>query len=353
MRILFLAEAISPHIARWQKEFNELGWETLVASCDFIEGFSGHRLVTKSAAGPLRYISIIDQVQNLVAEFQPHLINAHFLPTYGLTAAMVNVHPMALTLWGSDILLSADHGALRRWRSRFVLRRADLVVADAQCAIDAASKFAPLKRQLIVSFGVSRAWYESGRVRPLTDTDVLQIFGCRQLEPLYDLQTLIRAAKILAEDGFGFHLTLAGSGSLDGDLRKLVATLGIKDRVTFVGALGAEQLFNAYRRSDIYVSTALSDTTSVSLLEAMSQKIYPVVTDIPGNREWLTDDRHFFQPSNAADLAAKIRLGALRQSREQAYAGYEPLLAQKGIREDQMRIADLAFRKLIDEYPRR
>jgi glycosyltransferase involved in cell wall biosynthesis len=353
MRILFLAEAISPHIARWEMTFAEMGWETLVASCDYTDKFKGRRLETSSARGPMLYLTIVDLVERLIDEFQPHLVNAHFLPTYGLTAAMVNRHPLAVTLWGSDIMVSATRGALRRWRSRFVLKRADLVVADAQCAIDAAIQLAPIKRQLVVSFGVSRVWFESGAVRPVKDVDTLQIMSCRRFEPVYDVATLIRTAKILADAGFKFHLSLVGSGALENELRELASSLQLDGHVTFTGPLGDEQLFNSYRRSDVYVSTALSDTTSVSLLEAMSQKLYPVVTDIPGNREWLSADRHFFGPADAADLAAKIKLGFSREAREQAYAEYETTLAQKGIREDQMRIADLAFRKLIDEYPRR
>jgi glycosyltransferase involved in cell wall biosynthesis len=353
VKILFLSEAISPHIARWQKAFTELGWETLVASCDYTDSFGGHRLSPKASSGLLRYLSIVDQIEKLASDFQPHLINAHFLPTYGLTAAMANIHPLVLTLWGSDILLSAQNGFLRRWRSRFVLRRSDLVVADAQCALDVAKAIAPLQHQLVVSFGVSRDWYESGQVRELKETDTLQILSCRKFEPVYDVQTLIKAARLLRDDSFNFHLTLVGSGSLENNLRALADSQGIADQITFTGALGVEQLFNAYRRSDIYISTALSDTTSVSLLEAMSQKLYPIVTDIPGNREWLTSDRYVFKSGDAADLARKIKLGASRQAREQAYSDYQPLLIQKGIRDDQMRIADLTFRKLIDEYPRR
>ena len=228
-----------------------------------------------------------------------------------------------------------------------------MVVADAQCALDVAKTIAPIRRQLVVSFGVSRVWYESGQVRALKESDTVQILSCRKFEPLYDVQALIKAARLLCDAGFDFHLTLVGSGSLEDSLRALADSQGVADRITFTGALGDEQLFNAYRRSDIYVSTALSDTTSVSLLEAMSQKLYPVVTDIPGNREWLTSDHHLFKSGDPADLAEKIKLGASRQAREQAYLDYQPSLIQKGIREDQMRIADLTFRKLIDEYPRR
>lgn len=352
MKILFLSEAIAPHIDRWQKAFADLGWETLVASCDYSDSFTGHRLAPRAPTGPLRYLTIADQIDKLVADFQPHIINAHFLPTYGLAAAVANIHPLALTLWGSDILVSAQRGWFRRRRSRFVLRRADLVVADAQCALDAAKSIAPLKRQLVVSFGVSRVWYESGQVRELAQSDTLQILSCRKFEPIYDVATLIRAAAILRDQGSKFHLTLVGSGSLESELRDLAQSLDLMSIITFTGALGGEQLFNAYRRADVYVSTATSDTTSVSLLEAMSQKLYPVVTDIPGNREWLTSDRCLFKVGDAADLAAKVTLAASLDARLKAYEEYEPLLVQKGIREDQMRVADLMFRKLIDEYPR-
>ena len=53
----------------------------------------------------------------------------------------------------------------------------------------------------------------------------------------------------------------------------------------------------------IYVSTARSDTTSVSLLEAMACGLFPVVTDIPANREWI-DDGHNGRLFPAGDAAA-------------------------------------------------
>jgi glycosyltransferase involved in cell wall biosynthesis len=37
---------------------------------------------------------------------------------------------------------------------------------------------------------------------------------------------------------------------------------------------------------------ALSDTTSVSLLEAMACGLFPVVSDIPANREWIEDNKN-------------------------------------------------------------
>jgi glycosyltransferase involved in cell wall biosynthesis len=48
------------------------------------------------------------------------------------------------------------------------------------------------------------------------------------------------------------------------------------------------------RSADIYVSTSLSDGTSVSLLEAMACGVFPIVTDIPGNRPWIAHGKNGF-----------------------------------------------------------
>ncbi len=352
MRILFLSEAISPHAARWQQEFDKLGWETLLASCDYDSGFAGHKLTTGSDSGPFRYLFLVDQIRELVGKFNPHLVNAHFLPTYGLAAAIAKVHPLIVTLWGSDILVSGNRGMFSRWRSRFVLKRADLVVADAKCLLEEAKRIQPFERSLVTSFGVKRSWYEGGRERILKDVEPVMIISTRRLEPQYDVETLIKAAKVLSAESVPFNLKIVGSGSCEQRLKELTSELDLNDVVEFTGHLSPERLYSAYHDADIYVSTSPSDSTSVSLLEAMSQKLYPVVTDIPGNREWLESEEHFFEAHDARALAEKIKGGLVRESREEAYAAYEQNLKQRGIREDQMKAAHLTFLKLIDEYER-
>jgi glycosyltransferase involved in cell wall biosynthesis len=61
-------------------------------------------------------------------------------------------------------------------------------------------------------------------------------------------------------------------------------------------------------KTDVYVSTSLSDGTSVSLLEAMASGAFPVVTDIAANKEWIADGINgFLVPiEDEASLANKI-----------------------------------------------
>ncbi len=350
MRILFLGEAIAPHLMRWHSSFEKMGWDVRTASCDFTDTFSDVRLNPRWRSGPLRYLTLADQVEELIAEFQPNIVNAHFLPTYGLTAAAVNAHPLVVTLWGSDVLQTGSRGFLRRKRSQYVLKRADLVVMDSQMMVAETKKIFPIQRHLVVSFGVRKSWYESGLSRELTESRPLRILSTRRHEPLYDIGTLLLAARTLKEQDFAFTLTIAGTGSLEQSLRAQANTLGLDDVARFTGYQNDEQLFNLYRTHDVYVSTAKSDSSSVSLLEAMSQKLFPVVTDIPGNREWLSADGHFFPVGDAMSLAERIKPAQSLEIRDTAQKTFMPTLAAKGIREEQMKLADYTFKRLIDDY---
>jgi glycosyltransferase involved in cell wall biosynthesis len=58
--------------------------------------------------------------------------------------------------------------------------------------------------------------------------------------------------------------------------------LGIADRVRFLGWRDeVERLYGAF---DLFTLTSRSEGTSISLLEAMSTGLCPVVTDVGGNR---------------------------------------------------------------------
>jgi glycosyltransferase involved in cell wall biosynthesis len=60
------------------------------------------------------------------------------------------------------------------------------------------------------------------------------------------------------------------------------------DRVYFPGQVNFAGLPGYYRSSSLYLSASHSDGTSISLLEALGCGCPVLVSDIPGNREWIT-----------------------------------------------------------------
>jgi glycosyltransferase involved in cell wall biosynthesis len=85
---------------------------------------------------------------------------------------------------------------------------------------------------------------------------------------------------------------MLGNGSQAGLLRRILATGGLNNtsdypRLLFPGQIGYEDLPRYYRSADLYISASHSDGTSISLLEAMACGCPVLVSDIPGNREWV------------------------------------------------------------------
>jgi glycosyltransferase involved in cell wall biosynthesis len=100
--------------------------------------------------------------------------------------------------------------------------------------------------------------------------------------------------------------TIAGDGPERGALEARVAALGLSSCVRFVGRVPHDRLPVLLGEAAAYVSTSRSDSTSISLLEAMASGATPVVSDIPGNREWLAESGRFFPVGDAPALASAL-----------------------------------------------
>jgi glycosyltransferase involved in cell wall biosynthesis len=90
------------------------------------------------------------------------------------------------------------------------------------------------------------------------------------------------------ECGMAPVLVLVGDGSERAMLEGLARALGIADRVMFLG--WRDEVEKIYGAFDLFTLTSRSEGTSISLLEAMSTGLCPVVTDVGGNRGVLGPD---------------------------------------------------------------
>lgn len=305
MKIATLGNAAVIHTQRWVEHFRARGHEVRLWSLEpGPPELESQTLRPAAVPASLRYLSATPALGRALDEFRPDLVDAHFVPNYGLMAAIVNRHPFSVAAWGSDLLAADQRTGLRRARARFVLGRADLVLADAENLAAAAREMgAPAERVRCIPWGISLE-----RFRPTGERRRGAILSTRMHEPVYDLATLIEAAARLLPAHPEWDLTLAGDGSLRGGLERLAEARLPAGRFRFLGRQSPETLAEWLGRSDLYVSSSLSDSTSVSLLEAMASGAVPVVSDIEGNREWVRegDGARLFPPGDAAGLARAI-----------------------------------------------
>jgi len=312
MRILFLSDAGTYHTHRWVNYFVDRGHRCHLVTLDEGTKTKAEEILLPSKALPdfLRYPLSVGRIRNIVADIQPNLINAHFVPNYGLIGARLKFHPLVVSTWGSDVLISPEKSFLHKLRARYVLTRADLVTADAEVSSRAVCRLGAERANVVVSpMGVERNLLGQHEKK---EKPYLLVLSNRRLDPLYDLTTLLRAIPRVAKEARKeVRFVILGEGSQKDELVAMARELKVERWVQFKGLVPRERLLDYYREADVYISTSRSDSTSVSVLEAMNFGLLPMVTDIPGNREWIREGENgFLFPARDHESLAKKMIHA-------------------------------------------
>ncbi len=260
------------------------------------------------------YLVGLRNVKRYVKESKPDIMIGCYASTYGFLAAMTGFHPFVLFVFGNDVLVDPGNIFFSRI-VKFTLSRADLVIVDSQ-----------VQEQATINLGVDpRRILRFPRVDPQSiskvdhsgTTSIRNALGwgknkiivhSRWHEPVYDVGTAIRAFALVVKARPDARLLLIGGGPETEKLRKLVKSLDISNYVYFAEKMPWKDLIAAYDDSDVYISTSLSDGTSASLIEAMIRGIPAVVSDIPGNREWIVNKENglLFPCRSFSQLSDKI-----------------------------------------------
>jgi glycosyltransferase involved in cell wall biosynthesis len=108
------------------------------------------------------------------------------------------------------------------------------------------------------------------------------ILVTRNLEPIYDIATAIRAFASVLERAPRARMTIAGSGPQRAELEQLATALGVSERVRFTGRLDNSELPGLYRTASVALNPSLADNMPISLLEAMASGVPIVSTNVGG-----------------------------------------------------------------------
>ena len=247
-------------------------------------GIPAERLPRYGLPGMLRYPLAVPALRRALAGFRPDLVDAHFVPNYGLMGALAGVHPLAVAPWGSDLLVTGLADRLQSARARFVLTRADLIIADSDNLAAAARALGGGDRVRAIPWGIDLTLFRAG---PQRERGLL--LSTRMHERIYDLPTLVHGVRPVLEARPEASFVVAGAGRLTGELERLAERVLPRGRWRFVGHLSPPELAGWLARADLYLSASLSDSTSLSLLEAMAAGAVPVVSDLEGNRQWVAE----------------------------------------------------------------
>ena len=295
MKILALADGSSPHTARYVTELRRQGAEVFLAS--FQKGNLVDRLIpTRSSGGWRMYYSARDAISDLIRESSPDIVNAHFASAYGYSAARCRKKygaqnaRWALTVWGSDVLISPQKSFLHKMRVRSALRRADIVLADSNYLADKARSLGAHTTQ-VIPWGIEKSELsDDRRLQAKADwrsNEPLRALAPRPHRAPYNNESLLPPLAPLLKAG-----DIALETTMDGDWEEFKAAcerIGASGAVKFYPRASRADYLKRLSESQIMISASLSDSSPVSVIEALAVGTLPLVADIPGVREIIPD----------------------------------------------------------------
>ena len=225
---------------------------------------------------------------------KPDIILGCVATKYGFYSALSGFRPFILIIWGSDVLIAPNRFFLFRFMVKLSLRKADAVIVDSNVQTAAVIRLGcdPAKIVEFPWFNPKsvRVRHSRAEVRKQLDWRDNPVVVClRSHEPIYGVEYLIEAMPQIIKEVPSCRFLIIGAGSLSRKFMERVKELGLEQFVKFFGRVPHDSVASYLNAADVYVSASLSDGTSASLLEAIVSELPPVVTNIPGNTEWIKD----------------------------------------------------------------
>jgi glycosyltransferase involved in cell wall biosynthesis len=255
-------------------------------------------------------------LRHLIREIKPDLIHAGPIQNCAFLAARSGFRPILAMSWGYDLVMDADKSAWMRWVTRYTLKRSSFFVSDANVSRDKAIAFGmDPDKTVIFPWGTdiehfmpktfqSAASSATKGSKPSTFT----LFCSRSWESIYGVDVLAKAFVKAANMNPDIDLILLGGGSQAVKIRQILTSGNVMDRVHFGGHVSQKDLPRWYHMADLYISPSHVDGSSVTLMEALASGLPCLVSDIPGNQEWIEAGVNgwLFRDGDADDLTQKI-----------------------------------------------
>ncbi|MBI4267438.1 MAG: glycosyltransferase family 4 protein [Chloroflexi bacterium] len=365
MRICYIADAANIHTRKWVNYFALKGHEIRLISPRTGEGYSKNvRLYLLTTllpqiqliSGYVNTLVWIVQTRRLMRKIKPDIIDAHYVTLYGYLGVASGFHPVILTAWGSDILITPKQSWIHRLLTRYALKKADMVICDSETMKRELLELStdPTKIRLVYN-GIDTQRFNPRRVQGFRSRagipdNVPVVISTRSLRPVYNVEMLIKAIPLVLREKPETRFLIIGDGEQKEQLSKLAGSLGVSNNIQFLGWAAHDDIPDYLSAADVYVSTSLSDSTSLSLQEAMACELAPVVTDLPANREWVKNGENgWLVPVNDVEAFANKIIHLLKNEnlRKQFGKAGRTIIEQRAEYEKEMSKMEGLYRQMV------
>ena len=201
MKICYIGNADNIHMEKWVSWFVEKGHDVhfITDRPAKIEGVKIYPLNSGKRNSLINFIKKIRQAKKLVHKIKPDLLHAHNAFGYGTFGAFANYHPFVLSPWGSDILIESQKSLITKFLVKYALKKADLITCDGENTIEKMKEMGTDPKKIHrIYHGVDPEKFSPNKKDKklreklgLVNSPV--ILSTRNLDPIYDIETLVKS----------------------------------------------------------------------------------------------------------------------------------------------------------------
>lgn len=223
------------------------------------------------------FFSALRQTKTILSKLSPDILVLYQLNLTAFVATLANrkkkIPTFAIGI-GSDILTMPKKGWAYKAMLKYILKHSQAYNAGSPYLLEQMQKYCPKHSEiLLANLGINP-------IQPIEKENI--VFSNRLHSPLYRIDEVIKAfANFVSKPEFAdWRLVVAATGK-EKEFQQLSQSLGIEDKVKFVGWLSQKENAEYYAKSKIYISLPKSDSFPISLMEAMSGECLCIVSDLP------------------------------------------------------------------------
>lgn len=290
-----------------------------------------HDLHHTIVLAPIRHYTMREQLQmpSLIAASHVQLLHVpHFnIPLLYRGKLVVTIHDL---LWHeqqgahvttlSPLQYALKYRAYRYVATQAIVRSASIIVPSKTIA-GTVQRYVPTvdaKKIQVIYEGVDESWFQA--IKPKKREPILFYTG--SLYPHKNVMQVVHALKSLPM----YTLMISSSRNVFvEDFMHEVQTLGLQDRVQYLGALSDAELKAWYQRVSAVVQPSKSEGFGLTGLEAMAAGALLIASDIDIFHEIYTDHFLAFDPDSvdafvtAVGKVEKINTSALQKAQQHAH----------------------------------
>lgn len=228
---------------------------------------------------------------NLINEVKPDVIHGHV--RFHLTLMLANKRKIKnipfFETFHLDYATADENFIIKKYISKLYEKRIVEPVAISEEVKRTATKFFNIKREVSVIYnGIELPSLTQNIPIALRENEFITV---SRLAPVKNHFLMIEAINKLVEKGHNPRLTIVGNGELFDEIRQKILEKKLENNIFLLGE--KKDVFNHLISHKFFLLPSFSEGNPLSLLEAMACGLVPIVTNVGGAKDIVSEDNGY------------------------------------------------------------